>query len=208
LEATTAGTPISGVVEGIVDEAIVRSLLATVRRPISTVYVQHGKPRLLSKLSGFNSAATFSPWLVIVDLNGDAECAPEFVRNHMPSPAPQMLFRVAVRQAETWLMGDRERLAAYLRVSQSRIPFSPEDELDAKASMVNIARRSRDRTIRDDMVPTARSGRKTGANYAGRLIEFATREWRPEKAAECVDSLSRCLRRLTVSKDPGGSGAR
>ena len=192
------GEHISGVVEGIVDEAITRTLLEHVGCVAGTMYVQGGKPRLLEKLAGFNSAARFSPWLVLVDLNGDAPCAPEFVSAVMPKPSPQMVFRVAVRQAEAWLMGDAQELASYLRVSQARVPDDPEGEGDAKQAMVNIARNSRNRNVREDMVPTPASGRRTGPNYAGRLIEFATQRWRPAVAAERVDSLNRCLQRLAV----------
>ena len=192
------GVPVSGVVEGIVDEAIVRALLGHAGHVPGTIYVQRGKARLLERLAGFNSAARFSPWLVLVDLNGDAPCAPEFVTTVMPTPSPQMMFRVAVRQAETWLMGDAEQLASYLRVSRTRVPNEPEGEADAKQTMVNIARKSRDRHVRADMVPTPASGRKTGPNYAGRLIDFATQCWRPAIAAEHVDGLNRCLQRLAA----------
>jgi hypothetical protein len=152
----------------------------------------------LSKLPGFNTAARFSPWLVLVDLNGDAACAPDFATAVLPAPSPQMAFRVAVRQAEAWLMGDTAELASYLRVARARVPSDPEAEVDSKQAMVNLARGSRVRRVREDMVPTARSGRKTGSNYAGRLIEFTTQRWRPEVAAERVDSLARCLRGLAA----------
>jgi hypothetical protein len=189
---------VSGAVEGIVDEAVVRALLSYAGHAPGTIYVQGGKSRLLAKLAGFNAAARLSPWLVLVDLNGDAPCAPEFVTAVMPTPSPQMVFRVAVRQAEAWLMADREELASYLRVSRTLVPNDPEAEADAKRAMVNLARGSRDRHVREDMVPMQASGRKTGPNYAGRLIEFATRRWRPDVAAERADSLNRCLQRLAA----------
>ena len=192
----TAHVPVSAAVEGIADEAVVKALLAGVGREVATIYVQGGKPRLLSKLSGFNAAAAHSPWIVLVDLDRDAQCASEFVARELPHPAPQMIFRVAVRQAEAWLMGDQVNLASYLKVARGRIPGDPEAVLDAKEAMVNLARNSRDRRIRDDMVPTPRSGRKAGPNYAGRLIEFATAHWSPTVAAQRVESLSRCLRRI------------
>jgi hypothetical protein len=193
----TSQVPVSAAVEGIVDEAVVRSLLSDVGRQVATVYVQGGKARVLSKLSGFNAAAIHSPWIVLVDLDQDAPCASEFVARELPTPAPHMLFRVAVRQAEAWLMGDRDNLASYLRVARSRIPNDPETVPDAKEAMVNIARTSRDRHIQRDMVPAMGSGRKAGPNYAGRLIEFATKYWRPAIAAERVDSLSRCVYRVS-----------
>ncbi len=172
--------------------------MVSIGRSPATIYVQGGKARLLTKLTGYNAAAALSPWIVIVDLNGDARCAPDFVQLHMPAPAAQMAFRVAVRQAEAWLMGDREQLASYLRVSQRQVPTDPESEPDAKQAMVNIARRSRDRHVCADMVPTAASRRKAGPNYAGRMIEFATQRWRPDVASQRVDSLCRCLQRLSA----------
>lgn len=191
--------PVSGAVEGIVDEAVVRTLLGHAGREAGPIYAQGGKSRLIAKLPGFNAAARFSPWLVVVDLNGDAVCASDFVTATIPAPSPQMMFRVAVRQVEAWLMADRESMARYLHVSQALVPKDPEAEDDPKQTMVNVARASSDRRVRQDMVPTPGGGRKTGPNYAGRLIEFATQRWRPDVAAERADSLSRCMRRLAAS---------
>jgi hypothetical protein len=193
----TAHVPVSAAVEGIADEAVVKALLVGIGREVGTIYVQGGKPRLLSKLAGFNAAAAHSPWIVLVDLDGDAQCASEFVARELPAPASQMIFRVAVRQAEAWLMGDQVNLASYLKVARSRIPSDPEAVVDAKEAMVNIARNSRDRRVRGDMVPAPRSGRKAGPNYAGRLIEFATTHWSSAVAAERVESLSRCVHRIS-----------
>ena len=65
--------------------------------------------------------------------------------------------------------------------------------------MVELARRSRRRDIRDDMVPRERSGRSVGPAYPSRLIEYVESPWRPEAAARQADSLRRaiaCLQRL------------
>jgi hypothetical protein len=183
-----------------VDEAVVRVILGHAGREAGTIFVQGGKSRLLGKLAGFNAAARHSPWLVVVDLDSDAECAPGFITATLPAPSTHMAFRVAVRQVEAWLMADRESLARYLRVSQARVPVDPEAEADPKQTMVNLARASSDRRVRQDMVPKPGGGRKTGPNYAGRLIEFATQRWRPGVAAERADSLARCMRELTAAR--------
>jgi hypothetical protein len=110
-----------------------------------------------------------------------------------------MCFRVVVREIETWLFADRQRLAAFLGVPVAHVPHAPEDVADPKAAMVNLARQSRRRDVRDDMVPRPGSGRAVGPAYASRLVEFvAYREasWRPEVAAEHSDSLARCIERL------------
>lgn len=99
-------------------------------------------------------------------------------------------------------MADPESMARYLRISRNLVPMDPESELDPKQTVINLARRSRDRHIREDMVPTPESGRKTGPNYAGRLIEYATTEWRPAVASKRAESLNRCMQRLRELEDP------
>jgi len=190
---------VTAAVEGIIDEAVVRRLLVEVDAVPGVVYGKNGKPDLRRRIDGYNNAARHGPWLVLVDLNNDADCAPVLRRDWLPQPAAGLCFRVAVRQVEAWLMGDSETLARYLGVARSRIPDDPERLPNAKAEMVDIARRSRMRAIREDMVPRPGSGRVVGPAYASRLIEYTQRYWRPEIAAQRADSLRRtidCLRRL------------
>ncbi len=78
---------VSGVVEGPVDDAVVRRLLREVGHDVGPIHIKNGKPALLNKLAGYDAAARIAPWLVLVDLNGDSECAATFVERHLPSPA-------------------------------------------------------------------------------------------------------------------------
>jgi hypothetical protein len=190
---------ISAAVEGIVDEAVVRRLIACAGGHPGPVYGKKGRPALRQKINGYNNAAMHAPWVVLVDLNSDADCAPPLRQDWLPTPAPRLCFRVAVRQVEAWLMADAETLAAYLGVARRTIPVAPETLPNAKVEMVNIARRSRRSAIRQDMVPREGSGRSVGPAYTSRMVEYAERHWRPEVAARRADSLRRaidCLRRL------------
>ncbi len=191
-----AGVYISAAVEGIVDEAVVRVLASRAGLNVTAVYGKNGKAHLRSKLLAYNHAARYAPWIVLIDLDDDAECAPPFKRQLLPKPAQQMCFRVAVREVESWLLADRERAASFFAVSRSRIPAQPEAESNPKQAMISIARQSRRRAIREDMVPREGSGRNVGPAYASRLIEFVTdfrRGWRCYVAAEGAESLKRCL---------------
>jgi hypothetical protein len=164
------------------------------------VYGKRGKQDLLNRLPNYNLAATqWSPWVVMVDLDDDASCAPDLVTMQLPEPSPYMRFRVAVRAVEAWLLADPEGLSTFLSVAQGRIPRRPDDEFDPKATLVDLTRHSRRRAIREDMVPSPRGGRRVGPGYEGRLIEFVAGGrggWRPDVAAERSDSLARCIRRL------------
>jgi hypothetical protein len=194
---------ISGAVEGPVDEAVFRRLVEYVRAEAGPIHGKNGKALLQSRINGYNNAARFAPWFVLVDLDRDADCAPSFVGGWLRGRAPRMCFRVAGRAVEAWLLGDRERMAAHLHVDAARIPVAPELLDDPKRALVDLARHSRRRDIREDMVPRAGSGRTAGPAYTSRLIEFIVDRrhgWRPGIAARSADSLKRslqCLRRLT-----------
>jgi hypothetical protein len=187
---------VSAAVEGDVDEIVIRAILSTAGLGVSAVFGKHGKHYLRSKLSAYNKSASYQPWVVLTDLDDDEDCAPPLRHKLLPHPARQMCFRIAVREVEAWLLADRERVASFFGVARSRVPANPENERDAKQAMLQLARSSRSRAIREDMVPREGSGRLVGPAYASRLIEFAGNRrdgWRCEVAAETADSLRRCL---------------
>lgn len=195
----SAITPIAIACEGITDEAVAVRLVTHVGGSVGTVYGKGGKAQLHQRMQGYANAARYAPWFVLVDLDHDADCVPPLLSNWAPHLPSLLCFRIAVREVEAWLLADRERLASFLGVAQDRLPAQPESLDDPKQALVNAARRSRKSAIRVDMVPRERSGRSTGPAYASRLIEFASRTWRPDIAAHRSESLRRaiaCLRHL------------
>ena len=197
---------VSAAVEGLVDEAVVKFLIAEAGAVTGQVYGKRGKPFLRQSIGGYNNSAKFRPWVVLVDLDQDATCAPELCQNWLAAKAAMLCFRVAVRAVEAWLLSDRESIAKFLSVSVSLIPIDPESETNPKKVMVNLAARSKRRSIREDMVPRPESGRSVGPAYTSRLIEFIQSSlWRPTIAAERSQSLRRCrmcLERLVEGELP------
>jgi len=190
---------VTGAVEGDVDEAVLRRVLKHVGLGLGVVHGREGKQKLLQRLGGYNNAARFAPWVVLVDLNGDCPCAPPCVQDWLPTPSQQMCFRVAVRAVEAWLLADRERIANNLGISSRRVPDNPESLAHPKTELVNLARQSRSRAVREELVPREGSGRPVGPLYTARLTEFVEDEaigWRPDQAAVRSDSLRRCIDRL------------
>jgi len=188
---------ISGAVEGTVDEAVLRCLLAHVGAQPASIYGKNGKTPLRRQIRGYNEAARRSPWVVLIDLDHDAVCAPELRTSWLPDPAPLMCFRIAVREVEAWLLADRERLARFLGIAVSRVPRNPEILEDPKRALVDLAAGSRKSAIREDIMPRPGSGRPVGPAYTSRIIEFVNDPrsgWRPDVAAQSADSLRRCLR--------------
>lgn len=190
--------PYTGATEGAVDEVVLRAVVDAAGRQIHQIYNTRGKGNLTRRLPGFNQAANHAPWIVLIDLDQTA-CAPELIQEVAPAVAPQMRLRVAVRAVESWILGDSDRLSSFLGVPPAHFPANPDDLGNPKTALVDLARRSRRRAIREDMVPRPGAGRSVGPAYEARLIEFVTRPadgWRAIVAAQRSPSLDRCLRAI------------
>lgn len=190
---------ISAAVEGLIDEAVVKRLITEVGATVAPVYGKQGKKVLRAGINGYNNAARHRPWIVLVDLDQEADCAPNLCRAWISQKSPKLCFRVAVREVEAWLLSDRESIARFLSVPVSRVPIDPESELNPKQTMVNLAAKSKRKSIREDMVPRPGSGRSVGPAYTSRLVEFIQSPealWRPNHAANHSQSLQRCMRCL------------
>lgn len=194
---------VTGAVEGDLDEAVLRRLAEHVGASLGAVHGRKGKASLLHSIGGYNNAARYVPWAILVDLDRDCDCAPPCIQRWLPNPSRFMCFRIAVRAIESWLLADRERIAAWLKVRVARVPLNPDaldmnpDALDnPKRALVDLARRSSSRTVRDALVPREGSGRSVGLLYTARMTEFVLSNnggWRPGCAQRHSQSLSRCL---------------
>jgi hypothetical protein len=191
----TNGTiPLTVAVEGAVDGVVLRSVMASAGAALGPLYNTQGVSNLVRRLPGFNAAAEYAPWIVLMDLDR-TNCAPELIANLLPTPSSQMRFRIAVRTIEAWLLSDGERFATFFSVPGSKVPLDPEAIADPKQAVVNIANHSKRRAIREDLLPVPGSGRRVGPGYEARMIEFVLdpNGWRPDVAATRADSLRRCM---------------
>lgn len=183
--------------EGVLDEVVLRRLGEHTGICVGSVYGKKGKRYLQGKIANYNQAARFSSWVVLVDLDGDFECAPSLRAHWLPSPARYMCFRVAVREVESWLLADRASIAQFLGISQRKVPISVDDLDDPKQTLIGLARASRRSAIREDMAPRQGSDASIGPAYTSRMMEFVSAQgeprWRPSLAAEVSPSLSRCI---------------
>ncbi len=191
-----AGRFISAAVEGPFDEIVATRLIAECGGECGPAVSKGGKPNLRRRIGGFREAAKHSPWFVLVDLDREFECAPELVNEWLTSTPALLCFRVAVRSVESWLLADRAAFAQFIGVSQTRIPGRPDELEYPKQELINVARRSRRRSVIEDIVPRSGSGSPVGPAYNLTLGEFAKRSWSPDRAAAASPSLSACLAAL------------
>jgi hypothetical protein len=190
---------INVVVEGRTDLHVIKRILGYVGHAVGKVKDDKSKPQLPAEIGKYEQAAQYANWLVLLDLDHDAECAATYRQSLVPSPQSPLQLRIAVRTIESWIMADRERLAAYLKVSMQKIPAYPDMVDNPKAALFEVIGTSRDRRLIADMLPRQRIGKLEGSNYEERIAEFINHDkhpWRPEVAAQNSDSLARCIRAL------------
>jgi len=176
-----------------------KTLAASCQRYLVGVrYNSGGFGWIKKRIYGFNNAAKGMPYFVLTDLD-TSECAPVLIRQWLGALRhPNLLFRVAVREVEAWVLGCRESFAAFLGVPENRIPSNVDGIQDPKKFVIDLARRSRKRDIRLDIVPQDGSTAKVGPNYNGRLISFVEGQWDPTVAKEHSLSLKKAMEALDV----------
>lgn len=190
--------PLNLAAEDYLTEIVLRKMLeaATPGYAIGQCYVRGGFGYLRRTIRGFNNAAKGTPFLVLTDLDR-AECPPALIGEWLPVPmSPNLLFRVAVRQVEAWVMADRAAFARFLGIRRQLVPTDVDGLDHAKRRLIELASASRHRELRRDIAPPAGSNRWQGPDYNGRLGVFVRNRWDPRRAALVSPSLRRTLDRL------------
>lgn len=187
--------PIHIAVEDELSEAVLRKILrrSHSRFFASTCRSRGGNTHLQRIIGGLNNAAKGCPCVVLTDLDRE-ECAPILIENWLPGGCkPNLLMRVAVHEVESWIMADRERFSEFLGISLDKVPCNPDSIADPKELLINLARQSRRRQLREDIVPRRNSTARIGPDYNGTLCDFVRQSWRITKAADCSESLRRAV---------------
>lgn len=190
--------PINLAVEDRISEVVLRKLLDECDQAfvVGQVYGRNGFGYLRSTIGGWNNAAKGTPFLVLTDLD-QWSCGPSLQADWLSVPKhPNLIFRVAVREIEAWLLGDPESISNFLKVSPSLVPMNPECLDDPKRVLVSLARRSHVAKLRRMIAPKLTTTAKQGPEYNEALGLYVATNWRPRVAARHCPSLERCLRRL------------
>lgn len=164
---------------------------------IDRVFIAGGNGPLKAGVGRFIAASHALPHVVLTDLDS-SPCPPALLRDWRADRLPpRVLFRVAVREVEAWLMADRSGIAEFLSVPIVKIPSNPEAEADPKQTLVGLARNSRKRRLAQELAPQAGSSNRVGPLYNARLVEFASSVWDVERARVRAPSLDRAMLRLS-----------
>ena len=184
-------------VEGFVDRMVASKIIESTGHQIGTVYGEGGFGYVKRKIQGFNGFAKGSPLLTLVDLmDTKIDCPVTLINEWLPDRHPHYIFRAVVREIESWLLADRENVAEFLQMNLKYIPSEVESLEDPKRTFINLARRSKSRKLRSEIVPAQGSTATEGILYAASVGRFIQERWSIESACRNAPSLARCVRRL------------
>ena len=143
-----------------------------------------GSGYLRSNIEKFEKFAKRVPILLITDLDTAGASAPQGI-----------LFRVAVREIESWLLADHDGISNLLQISPAKLPDNPDILDDPKRSLLHFAKNA-PREIRSDLIADKGVMAAQGMGYNFRLGQFVRESWSPQRAASRSDSLRRTRERL------------
>ncbi len=136
-------------------------------------------------------------FLLLTDLD-TRPCPPDLLDDWLGATTKpdSLLLRIAVREVEAWVLADRPQFANWLGVSEDIVPVAPEACLDPKADLLKLAAKSKNRDLREGLLPKKDAASKIGLEYNDLLCEFVSGQWRIEAASQLAPSLDRTIRRL------------
>lgn len=105
-----------------------------------------------------------------------------------------LIFRIAEREVESWLLADHEAMAR-LMGNKAKLPNAPDTLPDPKQFLLEQAKKA-PRVIRDDLVAATGAMARQGIGYNARLVQWVKTEWCPQRAADRSPSLARARRAL------------
>lgn len=152
---------------------------------------------LKKNVRAFSNLAKGCPVLLLTDLDRYS-CPPELINDWTALPLhPNLLFRVAVREVESWLLGDGKGLSSFLQLRSSIVIADPENLADPKEELLRHALKSPVRRIRDALAFHDDRGQVyQGPDYNGTLAGFVMNHWHVSSASGRCHSLERFLAAL------------
>jgi|WetSurMetagenome_2_1015567.scaffolds.fasta_scaffold00077_12 hypothetical protein len=192
-------TPVffSIVFEDSLSEAVIERLLKLSPMEISIVRRINGRGSgyIRSRIRSFFSAAVHQePFLVLMDSDKE-DCALHLLDKLVPPGKRnrKCLFRIVIREIESWLLADTRGISQFLGISEAMISRRPETLADPKDHLIQLARRSKKKDIADALVPAPGTSVVVGPEYNQTLVPFVRNIWDINSAAKRSESLRRAV---------------
>ncbi|WP_157655410.1 DUF4276 family protein [Burkholderia ubonensis] len=160
-----------------------------------------GNGYLRKRVSNFCEMAKTQPVLLITDLD-QIKCPEELIKDWLGTrnKPDNLIFRIAVREIESWLLADHEGIRHLFGRKTLKLPVDPDDLADPKQTLLRLAENAV-REVRDDLVVSKGSVAAQGLGYNSRLSDWIRDSWDPERASSRSSSLKRTQISLTKLRD-------
>jgi hypothetical protein len=137
------------------------------------------------------------PVLCIADTDG--KCVRHILAQRLSQPGnARFLFRLAVIEAESWVLADREGFAQAFGIPVKKLPYCPDNEADPKGQILTLMQKFGRRVLRQEIVNSI-GPCKPGPGYNPHLCSFVREKWNADRVAETSPSLMRAMLRLKKS---------
>lgn len=179
-------------------ETVVEKILNSTPVDFHIVWKQRkgGFGYLKKNVRKFNQISKVYPVLLLTDLDNTV-CASELIKSWLAIPQNKdFLFRVAVREVESWLLADCEAISYFFNIASSQCPDQPDDIADPKQVLLNLVKKSKRREVKQDILPVKGSSSSVGLGYNARLSDFVWNHWDVHRAVTRSDSLRRAWNRI------------
>ena len=186
------------VVEDVLSLSVMMKVMAHTGRNYKVIrpLVERGVDNIRTAIAKYRNASHALAHVVLTDLD-EAPCAPYLREQWGVATLPDsMLFRVAVREVEAWVLADRTGFASFAGIAQNKVSQSPETLSDPKQALINLVRQSRNRRLVSELVPLQGTSMSKGPLYNERLGQFVREKWDVAAAMQAAPSLNRTVNRL------------
>ncbi len=185
------------IVEDQLSEAVAKKLLQSTGRDHEVVNtLRWNKDTIRKRIQGINRSAAGFRYFVLTDQDVRGRCPPAAIYELREPLHPNLLYRFAVLEIESWVLAHRQAVANFLSVPVRNIPPDTETINQPKEFLIQLARRSPSRRVKRDIVPRPGSTSKVGPDYNGQLSEFIREHWDVNVAAQASASLARAFQRI------------
>lgn len=160
-----------------------------------------GERNVIRNLEKYNKASkNNSPFFILIDLDHEVCPITKIQKTITFEKDPRFIYRIAVREAESWLMADRENFANLFNKTSSIIPYNADEIKHPKEFLLNIIEKHASRHLKNDMLPSKKSTAKIGPEYNSILCNFIFYTWNIRNAMDHSESLKKTVLALEKLK--------
>ncbi len=154
-----------------------------------------GVTKLIPYLERYmEQARHVQPVLCIADTDG--QCALALLADWIDADVPaHFVLRLAVSEAESWVLADRTGFAQYFHIPKNKLPMITDQEGDPKRLLLSLVSKSKNRMFREEVISRSDLN-KPGAGYNLHLRKFVCSDWNVHNARDHSPSLNRAFNAL------------